>query len=154
MVKIKNLQRKVKVNTSVLKKIAARILEIEGLSETELSLVLVNDRRIEEINRRYRHQDGPTDVIAFRMADGLYAELNTYLLGDIVISVETALSQAAKFRRTAAEELCLYLIHGILHLEGYDDQQPEERKRMWRRQRRIMDKMLSEEIQRLLPERK
>lgn len=150
MVKIKNLQRKFKVNSAILKKIATQILEIEGLSKAELSLVLVSDKRIGEINRLYLHQDCATDVIAFRMADGPYGRLNPYLLGDAVISVETARCQADKFQRTLAEEICLYLVHGILHLEGYDDRQGPNRQRMFLRQNQILNKIPHEDIKKIV----
>ena len=146
MVKIKNLQRKIKLKSAIIKNIAAQILEMEGLEDSELSLVLVSDKRIAILNRDYLKVLGSTDVIAFRMADGQYNKLNPYLLGDVIISVETAQAQADKLGRGIGRELCLYLVHGILHLNGYDDREKGNKKKMFARQRKIMSKISKNDI--------
>ena len=146
MVKIKNLQRKIKLKSAIIKNIAAQVLEMEGLEDSELSLVLVSDKQIAAINRDYLKVQGPTDVIAFRMADGQYKQLNTYLLGDVIISVETAQTQADKLGRGIGRELCLYLVHGILHLNSYDDREKGNKKKMFARQRKIMSKISKNDI--------
>jgi len=93
-----------------------------GYPEAELSLLLVDDAEIGRFNRDYLGREGPTNVIAFSMREGLYAEINPQLLGDVVISVETAATDAEKGGFTLEEMLDFYLIHGILHLVGYDHQ--------------------------------
>ena len=83
--------------------------------DKELSVALVDDEQMRELNRRYRGRDRPTDVLAFPMdsADGP-------LLGDVVISVDTALVQAKLASQALEEEVMVLLLHGILHLLGYD----------------------------------
>lgn len=88
--------------------------------ETEVSLVLVDDAEIARLNQEYLGRSGPTNVIAFSMQEGRFAQVNPGLLGDVVISVQTALAEAAEGGYTLEEMLDFYLIHGILHLVGYD----------------------------------
>ena len=82
----------------------------------ELSLAFVTDQTIQELNSQYRNKDKPTDVLSFPLADDLYP----WLLGDVVISIETAQRQARRRRHSLREEVLTLLIHGILHLLGYD----------------------------------
>lgn len=86
----------------------------------DLSVLVVDDARIHQLNAGYRGVDRPTDVLAFAMREGPFASLNPQLLGDLVISAETAVRQAAARRRPLVEELTRLLIHGTLHLLGYD----------------------------------
>lgn len=88
------------------------------------------------LNRQYRGVEGPTDVLAFPMREGRFGRLSPDLLGDVVISVETARRQAG--RGEFRGELALLLVHGILHLVGYDHQTPAARQRMWRKQRVLL----------------
>jgi len=102
-----------------------------GYPETELSLVLVDDSEISRLNQVYLDRQGPTNVISFSMQEGPYNEINPQLLGDVVISVETAAVDAEKGGFTLEEMLDFYLIHGILHLAGYDHEgSPDEASRM------------------------
>lgn len=91
-----------------------------GLPEAELSLLLVGDREIQELNHRFLGRDKPTNVIAFSMREGEFAELNPHLLGDLVISIETSRRQSKRSGLSEIEMFTLLLIHGILHLLGYD----------------------------------
>jgi probable rRNA maturation factor len=90
-----------------------------------------------ELNQAYRGVPGPTDVLAFPMAEGRFARLGVGLLGDVVISAETAARQAAPGALQA--ELALLLVHGILHLAGYDHGRARDRERMWRKQTEILE---------------
>jgi probable rRNA maturation factor len=91
-----------------------------GSPEAELSIVFVDDLRIRELNRRYLHRDKPTNVLAFSMVEGKFPALHPHLLGDLVISVETAERQSNRFGLSAGEMVILLMTHGILHLLGYD----------------------------------
>ena len=91
-----------------------------GSPEAELSIVFVDDSRIRELNRRYLRRDKPTNVLAFSMTEGEFPILHPRLLGDLVISVETAERQSNRFGLSAGGMVLLLLIHGILHLLGYD----------------------------------
>ena len=95
---------------------------LEKLEETgvELSILLTNDAEIQELNKVYRHLDKPTDVLSFPQDEDAVNESGDRLLGDVVVSVETAARQAEEHHLSFNEELILLAIHGILHLLGYD----------------------------------
>ena len=95
---------------------ASRVLRALGHARSELSVALVDDERIRELNAEYRGKDRPTDVLSFSMLEGEGAEHRGRLLGDVVIGVETAARQARQRRRGLDEEVARLLIHGTLHL--------------------------------------
>lgn len=101
-------------------------------------MVLVDDAAMAALNRAYRGVAGPTDVLAFPMTEGRFGNMSPDLLGDVVISTETARQQARSARGGLRAELALLLIHGILHLVGYDHGAAVERRKMWREQRLIL----------------
>jgi probable rRNA maturation factor len=80
----------------------------------------VDDPQITEINKTYLHRNRPTDVISFSQIEGAFSHLTTRLLGDVVISLETAQRQAQENNKTLQDEIAFLLIHGILHLLGFD----------------------------------
>ncbi|TMA55844.1 MAG: rRNA maturation RNase YbeY [Deltaproteobacteria bacterium] len=103
-------------------------------TQAELSLALVTDPEIHDLNRRYRGKDRPTDVLSFPLADALQPSL----LGEVVISVETAARQAQRRGHSLPEELQTLLIHGVLHLLGYDHEvSRSEAIRMHRKEREV-----------------
>ena len=91
-----------------------------GFLEAELSLLFVNDRQIQTLNRKYLHRDEPTNVLAFSMREGEFSTLHPHLLGDLVISVETAKRQSNRFGLDSMEMVILLMVHGVLHLIGYE----------------------------------
>lgn len=91
-----------------------------GFLEAELSLLLVDDARIRELNRRHLGRDRPTNVLAFSMREGEFSTLHPHLLGDLVISAETAERQSSRFGLNKMEMVILLMVHGILHLIGYE----------------------------------
>lgn len=117
---------------------AARMLDAIGKPEAELSVLLCDDSQIHELNRDYRQKDQPTDVLAFAMDEGEGASAilpdGREVLGDVVISVDTARRQALESGHSLAHEVTVLLAHGVLHLIGYDHQTPEEYRRMMARQ--------------------
>jgi rRNA maturation RNase YbeY len=120
---------------------AESILASVGESQSELSLELVGDRRMRRLNRMYRKKDRTTDVLAFPMRES-HNPCPT-LLGDVVISVPTALRQAKESGRSVSDELAALLVHGVLHLCGYDhERSAREALRMRRRETAIV-KMLN-----------
>lgn len=100
-------------------------------------MLLVGDRAMARLNQRYRGMAQSTDVLSFPMREGLFSSLSPTLLGDVVISAETADRQARAAGRSLRDELAALLIHGILHLLGYDHQTPSEARRMKRLERRL-----------------
>jgi probable rRNA maturation factor len=91
-----------------------------GLPDAEVSLLLVNDAQIQALNRRYLQLDKPTNVLAFSMREGEFSTLHSHLLGDLVISVETARRQMKQFGLDEMKMVILLMVHGILHLVGYE----------------------------------
>jgi probable rRNA maturation factor len=132
------------VSAAGVRRRAEKMLEHLGLEGVELSVGLVNDAAIHELNRSFRHKDKPTDVLAFPMLDvlpktpgrrgtrGAAPALRevTGLLGDVIISIETAERQARENDRPLSEELTMLLAHGLLHLLGYDHQTDAEERAM------------------------
>lgn len=107
-----------------------------------MSFLFVNDRRMKTLQKRYRGVDGLTDVLAFSQMEGRPAPKQaTRLLGDVVISVDAAIRQGPEFGNDFFRELVLYMIHGVLHLLSYDDEEPRARKIMRREEERIMKKI-------------
>lgn len=113
--------------------VEATLLE-EGAEHRELSLLLTDDAEIQELNLRWRGLDRPTDVLSFALDEAGGPE---GLLGDVVISVETALRQASRRRVSLDQELELLAVHGSLHLLGHDHALPEEAGRMRAKTRKI-----------------
>ena len=86
----------------------------------ELSIVIVDDRRIAELNQAYLQHSGPTNVISFSMQEGDFGDINPQLIGDIVISADTCAREAQEAGISAEDRFDQLLIHGILHLFGYE----------------------------------
>lgn len=124
-----------------LARIAERLLAMSHESGSELSVELIGDRRMRRLNRVYRKKDRTTDVLSFPMREAKGPR--TKLLGDVVISVPTARRQARQAGRSVDEELAMLLIHGVLHLCGYDHERGErEARRMRRRERAMLGTLL------------
>lgn len=113
-----------------LKKIALGTLALVGQDQAELSVALVDNAAIRKLNAKFRARDYPTDVLSFPAGDKL--PMGVRLLGDVVISVEKAKQQAKERRRSLNEEMALLLIHGILHLLGYDHERSAKEARKMR----------------------
>lgn len=114
-----------------------RTLSALGRPRNEVSVLLVNDRAIRRLHKAYLKYDYPTDVLAFPQQVGSPSP-QAHLLGDVVISVETAARQAKEHGHSLSHELALLLIHGILHLFGYDDTTPAGHRRMWAKQATLL----------------
>lgn len=128
---------RVAVRPVAFRRLAERVLAAVGEGRSELSLDLVGDGRMRRLNRQYRRKDRTTDVLAFAMRES--ASPVSALLGDVVISVPTAQRQAKEGGRSLSEELAWLLVHGVLHLCGYDHERSEtEARRMKRREQAIL----------------
>ena len=116
-----------------------------GLLEAELSLLFVNDLQIQALNRRYLRRDRPTNVLAFPMRKGEFPALHTHLLGDLVISVETARRQSNRFGLNEMEMVMLLMVHGVLHLIGYEHEGTKKGAReMAAKQRELFRRVVQE----------
>lgn len=97
-----------------------------GSPESELSIVVVDDAEIASLNSEYLNHKGPTNVISFPMQEGEFSEVNPGLLGDVVISIDTAERESKVAGIDTEERFDELLVHGILHLFGYDHESDEE----------------------------
>jgi pyridoxine 5-phosphate synthase len=128
-----------RINVLQLKKTAGFLLAVEGRPDAELSIVLVDDRQIAELNKTWRHKSGPTNVLSFSLTEGEDLAMARNLLGDIVISVETAAREARKDGISVQHRLNVLLVHGFLHLLGYDHEDTDqEAARMFSRETELL----------------
>jgi probable rRNA maturation factor len=125
------------VDRRLLRSRAVRVLRELERSDAELSIALVDDATIAELNRTYRSKAGPTDVLSFSQLEGEHVELAGNLLGDVVISLETAARQARCAHRGLDSEVAKLLVHGILHLIGHDHERDDEARVMQQLERRL-----------------
>ncbi|HXS67752.1 MAG TPA: rRNA maturation RNase YbeY [Candidatus Polarisedimenticolia bacterium] len=147
---IKNRQRAKKINTRLLKTLTKTLLrELLGLKTFDLVIYLVGKTEMAGINEKFLQHNGPTDVITF---DYCSLELGTWNLelsplhGEIFICPDVALTQSRQFRASWQSELARYVIHGVLHLRGFDDLSPAKRRKMKREENRLL-----REVARLFP---
>ncbi len=172
-IEIKDQQRKYSVNNKFIKSNVKAVLSLCGLKNIELSILIVNNRRMRILNKQYRGRNSSTDVLSFPMneappplsplprGEGRYegmpiipppltgggkgegeTPLQPALLGDIVISMEKVHRQAKEQGHSPSHELLLLLIHGILHLTGYDHEvSPSEERRMRKKENFILSKL-------------
>ena len=129
------------LSPSVLRRIADAMLAELELEQAELSVLLTNDAQIHALNLQHRHKDKPTDVLSFPLDEGEGADgavSGTRVLGDVVISLDTAARQARGRKRELLPEVRFLLAHGILHLLGYDHGNPAEKREMSAMTRRLV----------------
>ena len=117
-----------------------------GYPDSELSVAIVGDRSIRRLNREYLGRDKPTNVISFAMQEGEFPGLNPGILGDVVISADTCAREAGEGGMTFAARLAFLLLHGILHLTGYDHERSgeAEARRMEEKERAIFTQLQRE----------
>ena len=122
------------------------ILDALKSPEGEISILLVDDPQIAAMNRRFLGREGPTNVIAFPMQEGRFSGLSPNLLGDVVISVDTAHREARAAGLALDERVTQLLVHGMLHLCGYDhEHDAAEARRMAAKSRALLAKILAAE---------
>jgi len=121
-----NRQTAVDIDLLRVRRSLGKILKALESDDREISLVFVDDDGITDINRQYLGRDYPTNVIAFSMNEGEFGNINLSVLGDIVISAETALRDAQAGDLSPEDELDYLMIHGVLHLLGYDHEHPSD----------------------------
>ena len=126
-----------RLDSRLLRSRAARILKEVGQSISELSIAIVLDDEIAALNAEHRGKRSATDVLAFSLLEGDHSAHRGKLLGDVVIGIETAARQARAARRGLDEEVARLLIHGILHLLGWDHEESAEAKLMRAEERRL-----------------
>ncbi|AEG16158.1 metalloprotease ybeY [Desulfofundulus kuznetsovii DSM 6115] len=141
---VNNLQEKVPVDEQLVDlvvKVAGEALSLAGGPQhAEVSLVFVDDEYIHRLNREYRGVDRPTDVLSFAMQEGepMPEAGEETLLGDVVISLETARRQSEEYGHSFEREVAFLVAHGVLHLLGYDHQTEEEGREMREKEEAIL----------------
>ncbi|UQZ89165.1 rRNA maturation RNase YbeY [Deltaproteobacteria bacterium Smac51] len=117
---LSNRQKALPIKSANLRRRLARLLKELNLAEADLSVTVTDDEEIRSINRQYRGKDRATNVLSFAMEEGMMMAGTPRVLGDIVISTETIMREAGPLGYTDGEMFYFYLIHGLLHLIGYD----------------------------------
>lgn len=130
VVLVTNRQRGMAVDRRLIQRAVRSVLHEAGVRAGQVGVAVVGDRTIRRLNRQFLDHDEPTDVLSFALEQG-----DGYLGGEIVVSAETAQREAARRGCSGQKELLWYVIHGALHLAGYDDRTSAERRRMRRREK-------------------
>lgn len=123
---IDDRQNRYRIAQKRIKKKAKTILNALESPDGELSILIVDDPEIAKLNKTYLGRSGPTNVIAFPMQEGAFGEINPNLLGDVVISLDTAAREAREDSISVESRFDQLLIHGILHLFGFDHEKTSE----------------------------
>lgn len=142
-IEVADRQKFLKLDVRRLVRVARSVLAAEQVEQSEISVALVDNPEMHRINREYLQHDYPTDVISFLLDEGLSADspvsrrsgrgaiqqrrgAGKRLSGEVIISVEYAAGMATKYGWSTADEVLLYLVHGLLHICGYDDLSEKE----------------------------
>jgi probable rRNA maturation factor len=132
-VEINNQQVRLAIDADRLTRAVEMILAEEGVEAAVINVAIVDDPTIHDLNRRFLDHDEPTDVLSF-----VLDEEAGRLEGDVIASADTAARTAAQLQWPAGDELLLYVLHGTLHLVGYDDLNPDSRREMRERERHYL----------------
>jgi probable rRNA maturation factor len=133
-VAIANPQETVTIDRAALRRVAQTVLEGEGVADAEITLAFVDNATIHQLNKRYLDHDEPTDILTFPLGEPNARKL----VGELVIGAEVALAQAQSRGHDVQAELALYVIHGLLHLCGFDDKSAADRSAMRARERHYL----------------
>ena len=129
-----------------LRNVAQEVLKAEGQSNVEMGILITGDERIKQLNKEYLDEDKPTDVLSFAMMESAKGDTTSFPtppdgtkhLGEVIISYPQAVKQAEEHKHSAKKEGAVLLIHGVLHLLGYDHDVPETQKRMEARETELV----------------
>ena len=136
-VAIASPQELVAIDRAFMRQIVRTVLEGEETDDAEISLAFVDNPTIHRLNKQFLGHDEPTDVLSFPLGEPHAKKL----AGELVLGVEVALHQAQNRGHDVQAELALYVIHGLLHLSGYNDKTPPEAAEMRQRERHYLDKL-------------
>jgi rRNA maturation RNase YbeY len=141
-VQIGNRQDNHRISEKKIRQTASVILSALDYPDAELSILIVDDQQIAQLNRQYLNRKGPTNVIAFCMRQGQFSDITPNLLGDVVISADTAQREAQSAGISMQDRFDQLLIHGTLHLLGYDHENTEaEAHRMEKKTEELLKKI-------------
>ncbi len=132
----RNMQRRHPVASREVRKVAGLLMdELLEIEAYDLSILFVNETRMAQLNKAHLQHEGPTDIITFDYCTP------ALLHGELVICPAVASKHAQKYRASLGRELARYIIHGVLHLRGFDDQTPAARRKMKREENRLLQKL-------------
>ncbi len=135
-IQITNFHKGYKLNKRFLKRIVSHILNFcKPLKKIELEIIFLTDDGIKVLNRKYKGRNEPTDVLSFDLD----------MVGEIFISLDRAFANSKSFGTVFTDEVALYMIHGILHLAGYDDKAARARRRMSARENEVLEYLCTKE---------
>lgn len=138
------------LEVSWLEGIARQVLKAQGVgAQAELGLFIATQERVKQLNRDYLDRDEPTDVLAFSAGEGVEAELPPFVpppdgvlhLGEVIISYPQAVIQAEEHRHSVEKEIAILIIHGVLHLFGYEHDKPELERQMRDREEELLGRI-------------
>ena len=132
---IENSQSKIKIDKRMIRSTVLKILKTLDCADKEISLSFVDDEKIKQLNKQYLGKDKATNVLSFSLLEGEYGNINPQILGDVIISVETAQRDALYGKLTVDQEIDFLIIHGILHLLGYNHENTTEKETKKMRQK-------------------
>ena len=135
---VANRQRRVRVSTSRLRATAEVALSALGRADRDVHVSVVDDPAIRRLNARYLRRRTTTDVLAFDLEADFHTTGPSRLLGEVIVCADTARRQARRVGVSVALELDLLVVHGLLHLAGWDDHEPREARLMHEREREIL----------------
>ena len=142
-----HIESEISFPQDLLERAAGLTLEHESHSlDSELSIILTDDARLHELNLNYLGVDAPTDVLSFPASE-TDPETGARYIGDILISIPRAQTQAAAAGHSLEAEVQLLVVHGVLHLIGHDHAEAEEKARMWKAQAEILERLGLGQIQ-------
>jgi probable rRNA maturation factor len=138
-ISIQNRQKRQRIDTGRVRRSLKRLLRELNCKDSDISLLLVDDDQIREFNRTYLARDYPTNVISFSMTEGAFGHIHPEILGDIILSTETAARDALTGNLDFMDEVEFLLIHGLLHLKGYNHENKgtDEAEKMKNREREL-----------------
>lgn len=138
---IKEENKNLPVSIKILKKLSRTAFSLTGKEAGDISLVVCDDQFISRLNIKYKGIEGPTDVLSFTMREEETPQIGSNILGDIIISIDTARRQAGAMGETLDEEFLILFIHGLLHLLGYTHNYQQDEKTMMEFTKKILSEV-------------
>ena len=135
-IEVVNRQKRIPINPPQLTRAVKNLLRLEGFRKVQLSIVFVTDRKIKSLNQKYLNHPYPTDVLSFDYRAP--AKRAREISGEIIISTDTAQRNAVSHQTTGLQEIMRYVIHGVLHLLGFDDHAQRDIEKMRRKENQWM----------------
>lgn len=143
-IEIRNLNKSYRLNEAFIKRIVSEVLNfIKKRHDAEIEIIFLDDEAIKVLNKTYRRNNSSTDVLSFKIGRREFGQKK--FLGEVFISLDRAFENSKIFGKCFESEVALYIVHGILHLFGYDDENEKDRLRMSKRQSQVLNYLCKRE---------